>query len=577
MNATLERPDMETGRKKTVAAEGKQEQTEYSAALYSRLSREEDNEEAESISISNSRKMLKSYAKDKGYKVYGEYVDDGASGTTFEREHFQRMIDDIKAKRVNMVIVKDLSRLGRNYAETNFYTDEFFPEHGVRLIAIDGSYDGANEDNEYAPFANFFNEYFARQTSQKMKKLRKSAAKLGEFMGSKTPYGYLRSPDNKRKFVIDEEAAQIVRRIFRLFMDGESMRHIADTLNRENVLPPQAYYYASAGKENPYRNNAKTWCSGTIKAILTQDAHIGQMTQGKKRTKSFKDKTILVVPKEQWITTKNAHEPIIDEETFYAVQGLFKSNKNSKPRRTVIDNQPSLFSNLLRCKECGKKLNFNTCLKGGKPEHIYRCSGYIQHKSCTPHRITLEMLTKVVLEDIMYYARLAAQDEEKFVRQLNLVRMSDQTAAIDRYKKRIAEIKAKTAKLDRLIAAAFEKNLEGAISDTVCFNLTQGYQAERDALESELPALTAALDLAENQITDLSKEVANLKRFAKITELTREVVTNLIKAIYISEPTKNGKQRIFNVDIEYRFNNPRSITLELFTGTGEWEEVEKAI
>jgi DNA invertase Pin-like site-specific DNA recombinase len=574
LNALQERPDMDTLRKLPIATlNGNSRQGKINAALYNRLSREEYKEGDQSTSIGNSRRMLSSYAKDKGYTVYDEYIDDGVSGTTFDRDDFQRMVRDIKAERVNKVIVKDLSRLGRNYAETDYYVEEFFPEHGVRLIAIDGSYDGNSEDNEYAPFANFFNEYFARQTSKKMKAMRKSAAKNGEFMGSMTPYGYKRSTENKRKLVIDEEAAQVVRRIYGLYKNGESMRHIADILNRESVLPPQAYYFASMGKENPYDSNAKTWCSATISAILQRDTYLGHMTQGKKRTKSFKDKKILFVPEDQWQTKENTHDPIIDDETFNAVQLTFLSNKNAKPRRTAVGNEPSLFSNLLRCKECGAKLNFNTWNRRGGSEHFYRCSRYIQHKNCTPHRISLELLTNVVLADVQYYARLAAEDEETFARQLNLLSMKDQTAVIDRYKKRIAEINTKIAKIDRLLQAAFEKNECGVISDTVYANLERGYMKDRDALEAELPTLTASLELAESKVSDVSKEVANLKQYAKVMELTRDIATNLINTIHISEPVKNGKHKGYCLEIEYSFNNPRSITRELFSGSETYELV----
>jgi hypothetical protein len=297
------------------------------------------------------------------------------------------------------------------------------------------------------------------------------------------------------------------------------------------------------------------------------------MTQGKRRTKSFKDKTMLVVPKEQWERKEDTHKPIIDEETFNAVQLMFRSNFNAKPRRTAVGNEPSLFSNLLRCKDCGSKLSFNTWNRRGGSEHFYRCSKYIQHKDCTPHRISLDLLTKVVLADIQFYAQLAAEDEEAFVCQLNLMSMKDQTAVIDRYKKRVAEINAKITKIDRHLQSAFEKNESGVMSDTAYANLERRYLQDRDAIEAELPTLTAALELAESKVSDVSKEVANLTQYAKVMELTREVATNLISAIHISEPEKDGKQKGYKLEIEYRFNNPRSITLELFSGSLDYEVV----
>jgi DNA invertase Pin-like site-specific DNA recombinase len=252
LNEIIERPDMNSCIKTPVAAynEANNKNQDGDTALYMRLSREDDNMDDESISIGYQRKMLRSFAQEKGFNVYDEYTDDGRRGVTFDRPEFKRMMDDINIGRINNVIVKDLSRFGRNYSDATFLLDDYFPEHGVRLIAIDGSYDGDNDDNEMAPFANFFNEYYSRQTSKKMRRTRKTAANEGKFMGSIPPYGYKRSIADYHKLVIDEEAAEVVRKIFGLFKNGESTRHIADILNSRSTVTR----YTKPGK--PHRERS---------------------------------------------------------------------------------------------------------------------------------------------------------------------------------------------------------------------------------------------------------------------------------------------------------------------------------
>jgi len=321
--------------------------SEYSAALYLRISREKiDNESGEkiknSVSIDYQREVLTKYALDKGYEIYGEYVDDGKSGVKFnsKRDGFYSMIEDIEHGHVNMVIAGDLSRFGRNSSQGTYYRDEFFPRHGVRFISLDGHFDSdKDEENDFASFVDGFNEHYARTTSRKVRRSRRIAAEKGRFMGSIPPYGYRRADNNRHLLVVDEEVAHIVKRIFEQFKSGDSARRIADMLNNDGVIPPQTHYYQYMDKENPYGRNAKTWCSATIQSILQKDVYLGHITQGKRRVRSYKDDTILFRPKEEWITVKDTHTPIIDSDTFNTVQAIISTNNKGRQRRTSIGNE----------------------------------------------------------------------------------------------------------------------------------------------------------------------------------------------------------------------------------------------
>ena len=488
-------------------------------------------------------------------------VDDGKSGTTFDRKNFQRMINDIEAGLINMVLTKDLSRFGRNSSQAAFYRDEFFPRNGVRYISIDGKYDSNKDvENDFAMFEDLFNEYYPRQVSRKVKRTRKIAAERGQFMGSIPPYGYRRDPENKHKLVVDEEVAHIVKRIYEQFLKGDSARRIGDMLNRNGVLPPQAHYWQYTNKMNPFERNAKSWCSSTVLSILQRDVYIGNITQGKRTTFSYKDDTLVYLPPEDWVRVENMHDSIIDRDTFDAVQVLISTNKKGRQRRTK-DGEVSLFSNLIRCTNCGSKLTMHSQTRRGKTQRRYRCSRYAQHasKGCTPHQIDLEMLSAVVLDDIQRNARLAKEDEDIFVKALYQVNRKEQAAEVQRCKKELDAIRARLGEIDRLVMAAYEDRAKGHLPESMLSKLFKGYAVEQMELEAKLPILTSTLESASSQIADLSAELETLKQHAKITELTREIVTALIRVINVHEPKQNGKQREYNIEIRYRFQPPQAV------------------
>jgi len=529
----------------------------YRAALYLRLSRDDNNSNSESMSIQSQKDMLTAYANEHGYEIAGVYSDDGWTGTTYNRPEFMRMIEDIKRGRINMVLTKDLSRLGRNYVMNGHYRDYFFPDNNVRYIAINDNYDGIAEDNDIAPFKDILNEMYAKDISKKIRSSRKVAATQGKFMGSIPPFGYVRSAENKHKLFIDEHAGKIVKMIFSQYKNHESARSIADMLNRDNVPTPQNYYYQCMGQENPYKNNSKTWCSGTVISILKNEVYVGRMVQSKRAVKSFKTKKVEDLPPEMWVVVENTHEPLVDESDFNAVQVLFKTSKHSKPKR-LPGAEVSLFANIVRCMDCGSKLTFSSMPRKTFIDYYYRCSRNLQHgkETCSSHRITLDTLSAVVLEDIKNNARLARDDEDEFIRKLHKINMKEKLAEFERQKKRERVIINRLSEIDTLIQKCFEKNINGILPDNMLKNLLEGYDAEKTNLEKELSGLQVEIANNESQTTDISREIENLKQYAEITKLDRGIVINLIQSIHVSEPKKMDGKKVFDIEIRYKFQNP---------------------
>ena len=359
----------------------KQRQT-YDVGVYCRLSRDDKNSTAESMSISNQRQMLTKYATEKGWSVKDSYVDDGISGTTFERPEFQRLIRDVEAGRINCIITKDLSRLGRNYVQVGQYTDFVFPQYGVRYIAINDDYDSLQGDNDIAPFRNIINEWYPKEVSKKVRQVKKSSAAQGKFMGSKAPYGYVKSPDNKHQLVIDPEAAAIVKRLFYEFSSGEGGRGIAAKLNIEGVASPRTYHYQKIGRTNPNPEESQAWGSNTIMQLLKNQAYIGKMVQGKREVASFKTKRRRAIPCDEWIIVENTHESIIDLDVWERVQRRIETAKTSRTSNSIRTNnkdEVSLFSGILRCADCGSLMHFTQRTNRGKTRETYRCGRYVNY------------------------------------------------------------------------------------------------------------------------------------------------------------------------------------------------------
>ena len=540
------------------------DESHYRAGLYLRLSRDDKDSSEASMSIQNQRAMLLQFADERGYSVSEVYIDDGYSGTNFERPGFKKMVRDIENKRINMVITKDLSRLGRNHVTTSHYVENVFPENNIRYIAINDNCDTVDEDNDIVPFKNILNEMYAKDISRKVRSAKRTAALAGKFLGSIPSYGYKRSSDDRCVLAIDEYAAGIVRRIYTMFLDDISIRGIAVALNEEKILPPQEYYFSQQSGDNPYSGNAKSWCYSTVKSILTKEIYTGKTVQGKRKMKSFKSKKACQTPPEQWIVVEGTHEAIIDIKSWHVVQSKFerkdplseKESKISKPRPTV-SGEVSLFSNLLYCQDCGSRLTFNSIQRKNELDKFYRCSRYIQHgkAACASHRIKEKLLAESVLDDIRKNAQLAKEDEDSFLKKLHSRTLAEREKELALYNEKHKLFSVRLIEIKNLIKKSFEKNVSGLLPDDMFKELLSGYEAEQSELTKNIEAANASISLLSTHTGDAAVELQTIKRYADITELTRTVATTLIKSIHISEAKKVDNKKVYELNIHYRFEN----------------------
>ena len=369
----------------------------YNTAIYIRLSREdEDKSKYESESITNQRNIILDYINksDDNFKIYKEYVDDGVSGTTFDRPSFNNMIKDLENGKINCIITKDYSRFGRDYIKAGEYIEKYFPEHNIRYIAIldgiDTIYDSSN--NDFAPFKAVFNDQYAKDTSKKVKRTFKNKKENGDFLGWKAVYGYKLDENNRYKLVIDEEAAKVVRRIFKMAYDGKSCKVIADTLTSEGVPIPSVYANLNRGRKSSAYG---CWCSRTIDEMLNNETYIGNITQGRRRRINYKIKKEIRVPKDNWIIVKNTHEPIIDKEMFDVVQATYKKNKNLQKNSNNF-----LLKGFLFCEECGHAISISP---RAETRAYTGCSHYRKYSKfdvCTPHTMSYYKLEEAILKEI---------------------------------------------------------------------------------------------------------------------------------------------------------------------------------
>ncbi len=528
---------------------------QYKVGIYLRLSRD-DGTDAESMSISHQRAMLKDYVNERGWEIEDTYIDDGISGTTFDRPGFQRLIEDIEKKRVNMVIVKDLSRLGRNYSQVGHYTDYFFPKHNVRFIAIGDNVD-SEKDNDFAGFLNVIHEHYAKDTSRKIKTTKKTQMKKGEFIGSQPAMGYRRDPDDKHKLIIEEDGAEIVRRIFHLYAMGESARHIAEVFNKEGIPTPRVHFFKRIGKPNPYTQDAETWGSATILRMLKNQVYIGHMAQGKRQKKSFKMKRRDVVPKENWVVIKNTHEPLIDEVTWNRVQAIMNQNKRKTKPRLKKDGTVSLFSGKVFCADCGAKMTFQRIRNGSQQAYSrYRCSTYSNQgkTACSFHAIGEDELEAIVLNEIRKFSSIAAQYADSLMSKLLEIndRMKSRSGLLveKQLQKMEREMQGIAPKIDVLL----EQMVNGNVSEVMFKKLMSGYEGKQEELAGQRIALKAELNEIRDDTRYIKDMVDKFKARNYIETLDRETVVELIDHIEVFKKEKAAESGyVQRVDIYFNF------------------------
>ena len=530
----------------------KSEQTGITA-LYCRLSRD-DGGDGDSNSIVNQRKMLTKYAKGNGFSNTRFYVDDGITGTRFDRPGFQAMLDDIEMGYVSTVIVKDLSRLGRDYVTVGQYTDIYFPDHNVRFIAINDLVDSDEGENEIAPFKNVMNEMYARDISRKVRSAHRIRGTSGEPL-SQPPYGYMKSPENKKKWIIDPEAAAVVKDIFKMTLEGKGAETIARILQERKVLVPMAYWQSKGlprgGKKtqpNPYK-----WCKTTIQKILSQQEYCGDVINFKTCSKSFKNKTRLPNDPENWAIFKDVHEPIIARGDFEKVQTLIAKTKRRAPK--AKNGEKSIFCDLLFCGDCHGKLRHHTNTIN-KDIHYFVCANNkVDYRGECPgrHYVRADAIEQVVMLELRRMAEFLVADEEAFA---ELLAQKTDKELLKEKKHDEAELQKAIARNDtvsRLYEKLYEDNAVGKVSDEWFMQLSHKYEVERLELKAKIKTLRQKLSDCRQCERDRETFTSAIRRFMRMDRLTAPLLRELIDRIDVFETEGTGKNRTQRIVIYYRF------------------------
>ena len=506
------------------------------AALYCRLSRD-DNMDSESNSIQNQRKILQKAAKDKGYTDTVFFVDDGITGTTMKRPGFQKMLTAIEAGYISAVFVKDLSRLGRNYIEVGKLTEEFFPLHDIRLVAVSDGVDSDEGEDDFTPFKNTMNEYYAKDISKKRRIVNKMKGNAGVPL-SPPPYGYIKNPDDPRFWVVEPEAAEVVRRIYRMALEGYGLAEIAARLAADGVVNP-TYYWRSRGTS---RGGSKStveptkWGHTTVKKILTLQEYCGDVINFKSYSKSYKMKKRIENPEENRAIFLNVHEAIIDRQTWEKVQALQKGTRRKKP---TVTQEPSVFSGLLKCPECGGNLNFHFN-QNNHDIKFFSCqnhnSGY--RKCSKTHYIRLDFLEQVVLYEVKRLACFASEYENDFIKAMigRSAKVAENTAL--RKQRELDALTARDRELDMLFERLYEDNVAGKIDDARFAKMSKRYEQEQGENAKKIKALRLELKKDESKRMDIDDFLETVRRYTDAATITRRMVAELIDHIEVYHAEK---------------------------------------
>ena len=526
-------------------------QTDKITALYCRLS-QEDMLSGESMSIQNQKIILKKYADEHHFINTQFFIDDGVSGVTFEREGLQKMLHEVKAGRVSTVITKDLSRLGRNYLKTGELIEIVFPEYEVRYIAINDNVDTAREDNEFTPLRNWFNEFYARDTSKKIRAVKKAKAERGERINGAIPYGYIADPEDKNHLLPDPETAPIVRQIFAMYVRGDRICEIMNWLWDNKIPSPGELRYQRTGSTqyiNQKVHEPYNWPNRTVYELLERQEYLGHTITAKTHKVSYKSKKTKRNPDDQRYFFPNTHEPLIDQETF----DLAQKRLATKHRRTKSE-EIDIFLGLLYCGECGAKMHGHAG-GGAERQYHYTCGNYRTrmrtNDNCTMHYIRRVVLKELVLADIQRVMACVKENEDEFL--ATATRYGEQTMrkATAEQRKELQKAEIRVNELDILFRRLYEDNVLGKLSDTQFSTLTSGYEDEKKALMPRIEELRASINAVADQAADAKRFLAIVRKYTEIDELTYENVHEFIDRILIHELDKETNTR--RIEIIYSF------------------------
>ena len=508
---------------------------DVTAFLYERLSRD-DNLEGESYSIGNQKKLLAKVAKEKGYTNLVHFLDDGISGVTMDRPGFVEMIRQLEQGKAAAVFVKDLSRLGRNYIEVGRLTEEFFPDHDIRLVAVSDNIDTAEGENELAPIRNLFNEWYARDISKKRRISNKIKGNAGEPMGQ-PPYGYIKDPNDPKHWIVDDEAAQVVRRVYSMTLEGFGTEQIATQLEKDGVLTPRAYWLTKGikrpgkGKQQP----PTKWNSSTITKILSLQEYCGDILNFKTYSKSYKNKKRIDNDRENWVVFQDVHEAIIERAVYEQVQ-----QKRGKIRKRRTNNgEHNMFSGLLVCADCGSNLHFH--FNQGNPEIKYfNCSNYKGNRgTCTStHYVRVDFLEEVVLGEIRHLTKFASLYEDEFVKAV--IGHSQQAEQTDRKlkEKELRTLLARDEELDDLFERIYEDNVSGKLSDDRFAKMSRRYEDEQKELAEKIKKLRSEIEKQSSRSMTTDMFIGLVRKYTRARKLTPRMLNELIEKIEVFNAEK---------------------------------------
>ena len=508
---------------------------DVTAFLYERLSRD-DNLEGESYSIGNQKKLLAKVAKEKGYTNLVHFLDDGISGVTMDRPGFVEMICQLEQGKAAAVFVKDLSRLGRNYIEVGRLTEEFFPNHDIRLVAVSDNIDTAEGENELAPIRNLFNEWYARDISKKRRISNKIKGNAGEPMGQ-PPYGYIKNPNDPKHWIVDDEAAQVVRRVYSMTLEGFGTEQIAAQLEKDDVLTPRAYWLTKGikrpgkGKQQP----PTKWNSSTITKILSLQEYCGDILNFKTYSKSYKNKKRIDNDRENWVVFQDVHEAIIERAVYEQVQ-----QKRGKIRKRRTNNgEHNMFSGLLVCADCGSNLHFH--FNQGNPEIKYfNCSNYKGNRgTCTStHYVRVDFLEEVVLGEIRRLTKFASLYEDEFVKAV--IGHSQQAEQTDRKlkEKELKTLLARDEELDGLFERIYEDNVSGKLSDDRFAKMSRRYEDEQKELSEKIKTLRSEIEKQSSRSMTTDMFIGLVRKYTRARKLTPRMLNELVEKIEVFNAEK---------------------------------------
>lgn len=529
-------------------------------ALYERLSRD-DEMQGESNSIVNQKRYLEEYAQAQGFKNIRHFTDDGYSGSNFKRPGFQKMIAAIEAGEIDVVCVKDLSRFGRDYLKVGFYTEIMFPEKGVRFIAINNSVDSANPtENDFTPFLNIMNEWYAKDTSNKIRAIFRSRMQDGKRCSGAIPYGYRRDPEDKNHLLIDEEAAKVVRRIYQMVIDGMGSQAIANQLTADNVLIPSAYLEQSEHGEsrNHSYHDPCRWNCTAVSYILDKQEYMGHTVLGKTICENFKTKKRRKARPDELIIFENTHEPIIDAETWHLVQKLRRRTR----RKLANGSYSHRLSGLVYCADCGKRLSYSSPQSQHRPDgktydadSSFRCPTYkSMYGECTMHYIKSSTLDKLVDEAVRKIARYVLRNEQAFLEQVRVLTSADQKHTQSEDKKELVNIKKRIAELDNYIKRLYEGNASGKIPDRQFEKLMAQYDSEQQELEERVKEIEVSIHEIQQESENGQQFVRLVQKYRDLTEIDQTALNEFIDKVVVHEATGGRTaDRSQQIDIYFNF------------------------